>query len=174
MRSCPVTDTPPSDLEYELTRQFNTRQPSIDKPNNRPRIAYSGIKRNETEKLTVAGRQNLTFLLTMYVPVPMNIFTIQVIRHLSWSSLAAPFIAFALCYLESLGVTDFLWPEDMFAATRIDLVWRYSFFASAILGLLALIGSLVFRDKPCILRSVGGIILSALVAKISVLMTMIC
>jgi len=99
---------------------------------------------------------------------------IPFIRRWTWLSLAAPVIAFAVCFIVDWGVTDFLWPEDMFAYTRMCLAWRFSFLASAFVGLLALLGSLVIRDKWCFLRSLSGLVFTGLVAKFSVVMTMIC
>jgi hypothetical protein len=103
----------------------------------------------------------------------MSTSTTHFIKFWSWLSLTAPFVALVVCFIESLGVTDFLWPEDMFPSRRIYLVWSYSFFASGFVGLLALIGSLAVREKWCIWRSVAGLVLSGLVAKVAVLMTYI-
>ena len=96
------------------------------------------------------------------------------IRRWTWFSLAAPFVALALCYLEASCLTDFLWPEDMFPVTRICLVWRWSFVASAIVCVLALAGCFAVREKWCIIRAVAGMVFTFGLGKFAELLTMIC
>lgn len=96
------------------------------------------------------------------------------IRLFIWLSLAAPFVAVAVIYIvrfnEFVEWWGWLWEwlrPNTFRFTEVELTWRYAFLASGFIGLLALIASLILKEKRFIWIAVTGLALTISFAKLT-------